>query len=65
MALMVDLNYWQVIIVANLAKHQCSQISGVAYLTDIVHAVCKGKAVGFGWRSYELGLRGLVDIIKV
>jgi 3-dehydroquinate dehydratase-2 len=33
--------------------------------TSLVSAVCKGKVSGFGWRSYELGLRGLVDIIKV
>jgi 3-dehydroquinate dehydratase-2 len=32
---------------------------------SFVSAVCKGKVSGFGWRSYELGLRGLVDIIKV
>jgi 3-dehydroquinate dehydratase II len=32
---------------------------------SLVSAVCKGKVTGFGWRSYELGLRGLVDIIKV
>ena len=32
--------------------------------TSLVSAVCKGKISGFGWRSYELGLRGLVDIIK-
>lgn len=32
---------------------------------SFVSAVCKGKVTGFGWRSYELGLRGLVDIIKV
>jgi 3-dehydroquinate dehydratase-2 len=32
---------------------------------SLVSAVCKGKVSGFGWRSYELGLRGLVDIIKV
>lgn len=31
--------------------------------TSFVSAVCKGKVTGFGWRSYELGLRGLVDII--
>lgn len=30
---------------------------------SFVSAVCKGKVTGFGWRSYELGLRGLVDII--
>ncbi len=33
--------------------------------TSFVSAVCKGKVSGFGWSSYELGLRGLVDIIKV
>lgn len=32
---------------------------------SLISAVCKGKVTGFGWRSYELGLRGLVDIIKV
>ena len=32
---------------------------------SFVSAVCKGKVTGFSWRSYELGLRGLVDIIKV
>jgi 3-dehydroquinate dehydratase-2 len=32
---------------------------------SMISAVCKGKVVGFGWRSYELGLRGLIDIIKV
>jgi 3-dehydroquinate dehydratase-2 len=32
---------------------------------SLVSAVCKGKVSGFGWKSYELGLRGLVDIIKV
>lgn len=32
--------------------------------TSFVSAVCKGKVTGFGWRSYELGLRGLIDIIK-
>lgn len=32
---------------------------------SLVSAVCKGKVTGFGWRSYELGLRGLVDIIRV
>jgi 3-dehydroquinate dehydratase-2 len=31
---------------------------------SMISAVCKGKVTGFGWRSYELGLRGLVDIIK-
>ncbi len=31
---------------------------------SFVSAVCKGKVTGFGWRSYELGLRGLIDIIR-
>lgn len=31
---------------------------------SMIAAVCKGRVTGFGWRSYELGLRGLVDIIK-
>ncbi len=31
---------------------------------SMVSAVCKGKVVGFGWRSYELGLRGLVNVIN-
>jgi 3-dehydroquinate dehydratase-2 len=30
---------------------------------SMLAAVCKGRVMGFGWRSYELGLRGLVDII--
>ncbi len=28
---------------------------------SMVSAVCKGKISGFGWRSYLLGLRALVD----
>ncbi len=32
---------------------------------SMISAVCKGKVVGFGWRSYELGLRGLIDIINL
>ncbi|MBI5823295.1 MAG: type II 3-dehydroquinate dehydratase [Chloroflexi bacterium] len=32
---------------------------------SLMSAVCKGKISGFGWRSYELGLRGLIDIIKL
>ena len=32
--------------------------------TSLVSAVCRGKVSGFGWHSYELGLRGLIDIIK-
>lgn len=31
---------------------------------SFISVVCKGKVTGFGWRSYELGLRGLIDIIK-
>lgn len=29
-----------------------------------ISAVCKGKVTGFGWRSYELGLRGLADLLR-
>ena len=29
---------------------------------SMISAVCKGKITGFGWRSYELGLRALIDI---
>jgi len=28
---------------------------------SMISAVCRGKITGFGWRSYELGLRGLID----
>jgi 3-dehydroquinate dehydratase-2 len=31
---------------------------------SLISAVCKGKIVGFGWKSYELGLRALADIIN-
>ena len=31
---------------------------------SMISAVCKGKAVGFGWRSYTLGLRALVDALR-
>jgi 3-dehydroquinate dehydratase II len=31
---------------------------------SMVSAVCKGKVIGFGWRSYLLGLRGVVDLLK-
>ena len=31
---------------------------------SMISAVCKGKISGFGWRSYVLGLRALVDILK-
>ena len=30
---------------------------------SMISAVCRGKITGFGWRSYELGLRGLIDIL--
>ncbi len=29
--------------------------------TSLISAVCKGKIVGLGWRSYELGLRALAE----
>ncbi len=29
--------------------------------SSLISAVCKGKIVGFGWLSYELGLRALVS----
>ncbi len=32
--------------------------------TSLISAVCKGKVTGFGLLSYELGLRGLIDIIR-
>lgn len=32
--------------------------------TSMLSAVCKGKVTGFGWRSYALGLRALVDLLK-
>ncbi len=31
---------------------------------SMISAVCKGKIVGFGWRSYLLGLRGLIEILQ-
>jgi len=31
---------------------------------SMISAVCKGKIAGFGWRSYTLGLRALVDILQ-
>ena len=30
---------------------------------SMISAVCKGKISGFGWRSYLLGLRALVDVL--
>jgi 3-dehydroquinate dehydratase-2 len=32
--------------------------------TSLLSAVCLGKVVGFGWQSYLLGLKGLVDAIQ-
>lgn len=32
--------------------------------TSMLSAVCKGKVTGFGWRSYALGLRALVDLLR-
>ena len=31
--------------------------------TSLISAVCKGKVLGLGWRSYTLGLRALVEIV--
>jgi len=31
---------------------------------SMVSAVCRGRITGFGWRSYTLGLRALVDLLK-
>jgi 3-dehydroquinate dehydratase-2 len=31
---------------------------------SLVSAVCLGKISGFGWRSYLLGLRAIVDALK-
>jgi 3-dehydroquinate dehydratase-2 len=31
---------------------------------SMISAVCKGKIVGLGWRSYTLGLKALVEIIS-
>jgi len=31
--------------------------------TSMISAVCKGKIVGFGWRSYGLGLRALMELL--
>ncbi|SRR6266498_2557426 len=30
---------------------------------SMISAVCKGKIVGFGWRSYMLGLRALAEML--
>jgi 3-dehydroquinate dehydratase-2 len=31
---------------------------------SMISAVCKGKVVGFGWRSYTLGLRALMEVLS-
>ena len=31
---------------------------------SMVSAVCRGKVVGFGWRSYALGLRALMEMLS-
>lgn len=31
---------------------------------SMVSAVCKGRITGFGWRSYALGLRALVEMVE-
>ena len=31
---------------------------------SMISAVCKGKITGFGWRSYLLGLRALVELLS-
>lgn len=31
---------------------------------SMISGVCKGKITGFGWRSYALGLRALVEIVQ-
>ena len=31
---------------------------------SMISAVCKGKVVGFGWRSYTLGLRALTELLE-
>ena len=30
---------------------------------SMISAVCRGKVVGFGWKSYILGLRGLIELL--
>lgn len=31
---------------------------------SLISAVCRGKIVGLGWRSYTLGLRALVELLN-
>jgi 3-dehydroquinate dehydratase-2 len=30
---------------------------------SMISAVCKGKIIGFGWKSYTLGLRAILEIV--
>jgi 3-dehydroquinate dehydratase-2 len=32
--------------------------------SSTISGVCKGKIVGFGWRSYALGLQAVVDLVQ-
>jgi 3-dehydroquinate dehydratase-2 len=32
--------------------------------TSLISAVCKGKIVGLGWRSYTLALRALTEMLE-
>ena len=31
---------------------------------SLLSAVCAGKIVGFGWRSYMLGMKAIIDIVS-
>jgi 3-dehydroquinate dehydratase-2 len=31
---------------------------------SMISAVCRGKVVGFGWRSYALGLQALMEVLS-
>ena len=31
---------------------------------SMISAVCKGKIVGLGWRSYTLGLQALIEVLQ-
>lgn len=31
---------------------------------SMISGVCRGKVLGFGWRSYVLGLRGLMELLS-
>lgn len=31
---------------------------------SLISGVCKGKITGFGWRSYSLGLRALIEMLE-